>query len=135
MDKITQKLQFAERLKAAMQAKGYAPKASVLEREFNLKYFGKAITLHAAGKWLRGEAIPRHDKILTLAEWLEIRPADLVYGLNIRDGMQRKQARWSDEIGYRERELFELFLALPAPQRKVVRDVIMAFHMAYNQSG
>lgn len=134
MDKITQKLQFAAQLKAAMQAKGYAPKAAVLEREFNLRYFGKPITLHAAGKWLRGESTPRNDKIVTLAKWLEIQPADLVYGLEVREEIERKKSRWSDEIGYQERELFELFLDLPAPQRKVVRDVIVAFHLAYNKA-
>lgn len=131
---MTQKLQFAEQLKAAMQAKGYAPKASVLEREFNLRYFGKPITLHAAGKWLRGEAIPRNDKVVTLAKWLEVQPANLVYGLDLRDEIECRKSRWSVEVGYQERELFELFLGLPAPQRKAVRDVIVAFHLAYNQS-
>lgn len=134
MDKIAQKLQFANQLKAAMVAKGFPPKAAVLEREFNLRFFGKPITLHAAGKWLRGEAIPRNDKVVTLAKWLEVEPADLVYGLEIKEEIQKKKARWVNEVGYQERELFELFLDLPAPQRKVVRDVIVAFHLAYNQS-
>ncbi|MDK4533783.1 hypothetical protein QGZ99_01370, partial [Kingella kingae] len=89
MDKMTQKLQFADQLKVAMQAKGYAPKASILEREFNLRYFGKPITLHAAGKWLRGEAIPHNDKVVKLAKWLEVQPANLVYGLDLRDEIDR----------------------------------------------
>ena len=32
---------------------------------------------------------------------------------------------------FQEREVFEAFLALPAPQRKVVREVIQAFSRAY----
>lgn len=131
MDTETQKAQFAHNLKAALTAKGYEAKAAVLEREFNLRYFGKAITLHAAAKWLRGEAIPRHDKVMTLAKWLEVKPDELVYGLEVKEEIQRSRQRWEENIGYQERELFELFLNLPAPQRKIVREVIMAFAKAY----
>lgn len=133
MDTVTKKLEFAQRLKDALVAKGYPPKAAVLEREFNLRCFGKPITLHAAGKWLRGESIPRNDKMLVLAKWLEVQPDDLVYGLEIKEEIHKKKMRW-DNVGYQERELFEMFLDLPAPQRKVVRDVIVAFHLAYSQS-
>lgn len=33
-------------------------------------------------------------------------------------------------IGYQEREIFELFLKLPVPQRKVAREVILALARA-----
>lgn len=133
METNTQKLLFSEKLKTAMKTKGYDPKAAVLEREFNLRYYGKAITLHAAAKWLRGEAVPRHDKILTLAKWLEIKPDELVYGIEIKEEIEAKKAKWQESIGYQERELFEIFLNLPAPQRKIVREVILAFGKAYNK--
>lgn len=133
MEKDNQKLQFAEKLKEAMRAKGYEPKASVLEREFNLRYFGKAVTLHAAAKWLRGESVPYHDKVVTLAKWLEIAPDELVYGLEVKEEIAQKKARWEENIGYQERELFEAFLNLPAPQRKIVREVILAFANAYGK--
>ena len=35
--------------------------------------------------------------------------------------------RWDEGIGYQEREVFEAFLKLPVAQRKVVREVILAF--------
>lgn len=130
METKTQKTQFAEQLKSAMQAKGYEPKAAVLEREFNLRYYGKAITLHAAAKWLRGEALPRHDKVITLAKWLEIKPDELVYGLELKEEIEAKKAKWEENIGYQEREIFEIFINLPAPQRKIVREVILAFSKA-----
>lgn len=131
MNTNTQKLQFAEKLKEALEAKGYEAKAAVLEREFNLKHFGKPITLHAAAKWLRGEAIPRHDKIMTLATWLNVKPDELVYGIEIKDEIEQSRKRWEQSIGYHEREIFEAFLNLPAPQRKIVREVILAFSKAY----
>lgn len=41
--------------------------------------------------------------------------------------MRAKQKRWDEGIGYQEREVFEAFLKLPVAQRKVVREVILAF--------
>jgi hypothetical protein len=41
------------------------------------------------------------------------------------------RARWDDGIGFQEREVFEAFLALPAPQRKIVREVIQTFSKAF----
>jgi hypothetical protein len=34
-------------------------------------------------------------------------------------------------LGYQEREMFEAFLTLPAPQRKIVREVIQTFAKAF----
>ena len=34
-------------------------------------------------------------------------------------------------VGYEEREIFEAFLRLPVPQRRIVREVIVAFAKAY----
>lgn len=132
MNKNDPKRQFSKALKAAMTAKGYPAKAAVLEREFNLKYYGKPITLHGVAKWLRGESLPSHDKVITLAKWLEIEPSELVYGIKIKEEIAEKKQRWQDAISYQEREVFEAFLNLPAPQRKIVREVILAFSKAYD---
>lgn len=40
--------------------------------------------------------------------------------------------RWDEAIHFQERETFEAFLALPAPQRKIVREVILAFAKAFS---
>lgn len=132
MSSNKQKQQFSEKLKSAMEAMGYEARASVLEREFNLKYYGKAITIQGAAKWLRGESIPRADKVITLAQWLELEPSELVYGIKIKEDIAVKKQRWQDAISYQEREVFEAFLNLPAPQRKIVREVILAFSRAYD---
>jgi len=49
----------------------------------------------------------------------------------VKQKIERENKRWNEEIGYQERELFEAFLALPATQRKIVREVILAFKSAY----
>ncbi len=127
----TPQQKFAERLRAAIEKAGYRAEAAVLEREFNQRYYGKGVTLHGVNKWLKGQAIPRLDKIEALAKWLRIPPEELTFGLEIRQQIKEDRARWDDGIGFQEREVFEAFLALPAPQRKVVREVIQAFAKAY----
>ena len=129
MENVSQK--FANRLRDAMVAAGYEAKPSVLEREFNLRYMGKPMTLHGVRRWLLGESLPRQDKILVLAEWLRIAPQQLRYGMEVEQQIHQQRARWDEGIGFQEREVFEAFLALPAPQRKVVREVIQAFTKAY----
>ncbi|MGQ2964209.1 hypothetical protein [Methylophilus sp.] len=125
------KLEFSKRLVTAMEQQGYLPRASVLEREFNLRHFGKSMTLHGVNKWLKGESIPPFEKIMTLAEWLQVPPDELMFGLEIKHKVDRARKRWTDDIGYQERELFEVFLALPAPQKKIIREVILTFKKAF----
>jgi hypothetical protein len=120
------KIEFAKRLQEALARAGVPAKPAVIEREFNQRYWGKPVTLHAARYWLRGESIPTHDKVLCLAQWLGIEPQTLRYGDAVPKAVREKRKRWDEGIGYQEREIFELFLKLPVPQRKVAREVIMA---------
>lgn len=129
MENANQK--FAHRLRAAMEKAGYEAKPSVLERQFNLHYAGKPMTLHGVRRWLLGEAMPKQDKLEALAEWLKIPPHTLRFGEEIGERIAKSKSEWNETIGFRERETFEAFLQLPAPQRKIVREVIMAFAQAY----
>ncbi|OGT03174.1 MAG: DNA-binding protein [Gallionellales bacterium RIFCSPLOWO2_02_58_13] len=122
---------FAGRLREAMLKAGFKPEPAVLERNFNLRYFGKPMTLHGVRKWLRGESIPPYDKIVTLSEMLRIPPEELTFDLGIKQQIKEDRARWDEGIGYQEREIFEAFLSLPTPQRKVVREVIQTFAKAF----
>lgn len=133
MDKSRQK--FAQRLIAALQAAGYEPKPAILEREFNQRHFGKPMSLHGVRRWLLGEVIPTFDKIETLSTWLNVTPQELGFGPEIEKRLQDKRKRWDEGIGYQEREVFDAFLKLPAPQRKVVREVILAFARAHAPGG
>ena len=124
---MNEKIEFGQRLRAAMARAGYALRPVVLEREFNTRYWGRSVTLQAARRWLRGEAIPAQDKMQVLAEWLKIEPEVLRFGEAVRLSVQEQRKRWDDGVGYLEREAFDAFLQLPAPQRKVVREVILTF--------
>lgn len=124
------KYEFSRRLLAALYRAGVPARPTVIEREFNQRYWGKPITLHAARLWLRGETMPTHDRLLCLAEWLGVEPQILRYGDEVPRKVREKRKRWDEGIGYQEREIFELFLKLPVPQRKVAREVIFALAKA-----
>lgn len=126
----TVKAEFAARLHAALERVGVPARAAVVEREFNQRYWGKPITLHAARLWLRGETIPSHERLLCLAEWLGVEPQVLRYGEAVPSAVRERKRQWDGGIGYQEREVFELFLKLPVPSRKVAREVIIALARA-----
>jgi transcriptional regulator with XRE-family HTH domain len=128
MEKL--KSEFAARLRAALERAGVPLRPTVIEREFNQRYWGKPITLHAARLWLRGETIPTHDRLLCLAEWLGVEPQTLRYGDEVPQTIRQRRKQWDDGVGYEEREIFELFLKLPVPQRKLARELIVALAKA-----
>ena len=124
---MDQKLEFAERLQAAMRAAGLEPRPAVLLNLFNTHYWGRSVTFQAVSRWLRGEAIPGQDKLITLAEALKIEPEVLRFGDTVRKSVHAHRQRWDEGVGYLERETFDAFLQLPAHQRKLIREVILTF--------
>ncbi|OIP18374.1 MAG: transcriptional regulator [Comamonadaceae bacterium CG2_30_59_20] len=124
---MNEKAEFAQRLTEAMTRAGYALRPVVLEREFNTRYWGRSVTLQAVRRWLRGEAIPSQDKLQVLADWLKVEPEVLRFGEAVRNSVRQHRQRWDEGVGYLERETLDAFLKLPAPQRKLVREVILTF--------
>ena len=121
------KLEFAQRLREAMVVAGLEPRPGVLLNLFNTNYWGRSVTFQAVSRWLKGEAIPAQDKLVVLAGLLKVEPEVLRFGSNVRQAIKDHRQRWGEGVGYLERETFDAFLQLPAPQRKVIREVILAF--------
>lgn len=128
---MDEKAAFAERLKAAMLAAGYEARPGVLEKAFNSRYWGRSVSFQAVRRWLNGESIPAQDKLEVLADWLKVEPQALRFGDDFVLAVRDKQKQWEQAITFQERELFEAYLGLPAEQRKVLREVILAFVRAY----
>lgn len=85
------------------------------------------MTLDSVRRWLRGEVLSTHKK-LVLAEWLGVPPQQLNFGDEIQRKVEQRRARWDSGIDYqKERDIFEAFLKLPIPQRKLIREVILTF--------
>lgn len=128
------KLEFAQRLRDAMAAAGLEPRPGVLLNLFNAQYWGRSVSFQAVSRWLRGEAIPAQDKLLVLAEILRVEPEVLRFGQAVRHRVQESRKRWDEGVSYQEREVFDAFLSLPAPQRKLVREVILALAQVQAES-
>jgi transcriptional regulator with XRE-family HTH domain len=88
----------------------------------------------AQSRWLRGEAIPSQEKLQVLADWLKVEPQVLRFGEVVRNSVLLHQKRWDDGMGHLERETFDAFLQLPAPQRKLIREVILTFAKVHTES-
>ncbi len=108
-------------------AAGYAPKPAVLEREFNTRHWGKPMSLHGVRLWLLGETMPDYKKLETLSKWLDIPVQQLGYGAESMRKVEQRRTHWDSGIGYQDRDVFEAFLKLPVPQRKLIREVILTF--------
>jgi hypothetical protein len=119
------KTEFAERLRSAMCEAGYEPRPSVLEKGFNIRYWGQPVTFQAAARWLKGLSIPEQDKLQVLADWLKVEPHALRFGSQA-GAIRQRRARWDAAISGPEREVLEVFINLPAEQKRVARAVILA---------
>ncbi len=76
MNPSIERTNFSERLQQALRNADYSPDSPTqLAREFNVRFAGRPITVHAARKWIVGEAIPTQEKLRTLAQWLSV-PAE-----------------------------------------------------------
>jgi len=71
---------FRKRLITCLQDRGVGTDPAVLAHEFNLRAGTHTITVHAARKWLVGDAVPTQQRIVVLAKWLGVSPHWLAYG-------------------------------------------------------
>lgn len=134
--------EFALRLQSALRQARQSPESpTALARGFNSRFSGRAITVHAARKWLLAESIPTQDKLRTLAQWLQVPAEWLRFGTQItmngeqRDapvdsGMQSLLAAMSRE----DLKLVEELHALEAEERHLVREIVQIFFRKQDRS-
>ncbi|MBC7454590.1 MAG: hypothetical protein H7335_12950 [Massilia sp.] len=81
MNSSDERESFSVRLQEALKNAHYAPDSPTrLAREFNIRFDGRPITVHAARKWLMGEAIPTQEKLRMIAQWLGVAADWLRFG-------------------------------------------------------
>lgn len=116
---------FSKRLRQALQQGGVAVDSPThLAHEFNDHYLGKRVTQQAVRKWLNGEAIPSHDKILALAGWLGV-PADLLeYGKGGGAAPAVQQVTPSYRSNLSDDELLKRYRRLNQNQQRAVAEII-----------
>lgn len=78
--------EFSARLRLALtNAKYPLDSPTQLVREFNVRFSGNPITVHAAHKWLAGESIPTQEKLTVLAQWLGVTAEWLRFGETVNN--------------------------------------------------
>jgi transcriptional regulator with XRE-family HTH domain len=92
-----------------------------LARNFNVRFSGRSITVHAARKWLVGEAIPTQDKLRALAQWLGVSVEWLRFG---GDATAAKVTSGHAHISSKDLAIIESLQRLNDQQRRVIRGVI-----------
>ncbi len=76
MNPSLERLEFSKRLQQALHDAECSPNSPTeLAREFNRRFGGHPVTVHAARKGLQRESFPTREKLRALASWLEV-PAD-----------------------------------------------------------
>jgi transcriptional regulator with XRE-family HTH domain len=81
MNASGERILFSQRLQQALKGAHYSPDSPTrLAREFNLRFDGRPVTVHAARKWLIGESIPTQEKLCTMAAWLGVSSEWLRFG-------------------------------------------------------
>jgi transcriptional regulator with XRE-family HTH domain len=119
---MDEKHAFSERFLAALKSAGVAITSPTrLALQFNLLHHGKPVTAQAVRKWLAGQAIPSHDKLLTLALWLNIPPSVLRFG---EDNNSRQQVDANHQSKRPELELAQDIIRLRPEHQLVVKAVV-----------
>ncbi|MFT3760711.1 hypothetical protein [Thauera sp.] len=116
---------FSARLREALaRAAPDAARPAALAREFNRRYAGEPVTLHAARKWLGGDAIPAQDKLRVLADWLGVNAEWLRFGA----GNAPLAAR--EPVPAVDYQLMRDIATLNDAHQQVVRDLVKSLHQA-----
>ena len=120
---------FSERLQLALRNADYSPESPTqLAREFNVRFTGNPVTVHAARKWLVGEAIPTQEKLRALANWLGVPAEWLRFGgedmsLPVRAG-ETSDANPTERFASEDIKLIADLQRLDEHYRVIAREII-----------
>ena len=116
--------EFSLRLRQALAGAGLDERSPTLvAKEFNRRFAGQPVTVHAARKWLMGEAIASQDKLQALATWLGVRPEWLRYGeIDATNGDAAKEPALTES----DRDVIRQFRRLSTGHRQAVREIMLS---------
>jgi transcriptional regulator with XRE-family HTH domain len=125
MNSISEREAFSQRLaKALKEATVDVSSPTVFAREFNRRYTGKPVSIHAARKWLMGESIPTQDKLRLLAAWVGVSAEWLRFGEGWGTGkhvVQSERAIYNSP----DIELISNINMLNTEHKQVVREIVL----------
>jgi transcriptional regulator with XRE-family HTH domain len=116
----TEQERFSERLNQALAAANYRPAgASLIAREFNLRFPHMSVTVHAVRKWIKGEAIPTQDKLVALAQWLGVKADWLRY-----DGEVSPVPLSTQQFSGEDLRMLRDYQRLGSERKRIVDDIV-----------
>jgi len=121
---------FAQRLKKALESCNVRASPTIVANEFNLRHWGRSITPHTARNWLLGQSIPTQEKLVVLADWLQVSPDELRFGKPISSLRIAEADPRFEQLDMADREMLKRYLSLTNDDRKTVRDVVTAMALA-----
>lgn len=127
-----ERAEFSARLADALAEANISLTITHMVAEYNLRAGNETVTVHAARKWLRGEAIPKQDKIHILANWLGVTTSWLRFGLDKRMRVQRN-GRDIAPTSSEDLSLLRDFNRLSENERGIVFELIDALNRAQNK--
>lgn len=93
--------EFTHRLFLGLNAIGYeVTNVAGITREINKLFGEKSITSHAVRKWLNGDSIPVHSRLIRIAEWLGVSPAWLRFGEGQMYRLESEDKQYSESNNY-----------------------------------
>jgi transcriptional regulator with XRE-family HTH domain len=128
MNSSQERLAFSDRLQQALRNAEYSPNSPTqLAREFNGRFKGHPVTVHAARKWLQGESIPTQEKLRALASWLDV-PADW-----LRFGNGHTQKGGGADTSMIDQKATALLNQLDEHHRQIGLDILRALVRSYKK--
>lgn len=130
MSIVSETQAFADRLRQALDSAGVRASPTVVANGFNLRYWGRSITPHTARNWLLGQSLPTQDKLVVLAEWLQVSPDELRFGKAASGHRLSEADPRFEHLDMADREMISRYLSLTTAERKTVREVVGALVVA-----
>ncbi len=118
--------EFSARLHSALVAAHLPTGPTAVARGYNLRTDGPDVTTHGVRKWLKGEAIPAHEKILVLSAWLNVHASWLRFGEH-QDAASKLQNATQKNFTHDELILIHDVGSLSGPAQTVIREMVNSF--------
>jgi len=116
---------FSERFRKALLEAGVPQSPTVIAHEFNLRYWGRSVSLYAVRNWMLGYSMPTQDKLRALAQWLDLSPNELRFGPEPVTLQVVREAHPTDaDMTAADRAMVARYMQLTEHQRKLVCDLV-----------
>jgi transcriptional regulator with XRE-family HTH domain len=133
MSNAIERSEFSMRLRETLRRASCSESATHLAREFNSRFAGDPVSVHAARKWLMGEAIPTQEKLRLLSQWFGVSAEWLRFGTGeCRIRLRRRELTARHGAVEHDAASLDEFRHLSESGRRIVCEVIRLLAHAHD---